>query len=102
MTEQLQGPDAASPIAPAYVEARRVLLDALTALAPQGSAVIVAGAQAIYLHTGDADLAIAPYTTDGDLTLDPSQLVDEPALESAMRSAGFDLWVTENGHVEPG
>jgi hypothetical protein len=52
----------------------------LTALAPFGRAVIVAGAQAIYLLTGDADLAVAPYTTDADLTLDPSLLGDEPEL----------------------
>lgn len=45
---------------PIYIEARRVLLDALTALAPQGAAVIVAGAQAVYLRTGDADIAVAP------------------------------------------
>jgi hypothetical protein len=96
-----QPPSRGSEIDPTYVEARRVLLDALTALAPQGSAVIVAGAQAIYLRTGDADLAIAPYTTDADLTIDPSGLVDEPALDSAMRSAGFDLSVAD-GHVEPG
>lgn len=31
-----------------YVAARRVLLDALTVLAPHGDAVILAGAQAIY------------------------------------------------------
>jgi hypothetical protein len=86
---------------PIYVEARRVLLDALTALAPQGSAVIVAGAQAVYLRTGDADVAVAPYTTDGDLTLDPSLLADEPLLESAMRGAGFDLQKID-GHTEPG
>ncbi len=58
-------------IDPSYVEACRVLLDALVALAPQGAAFIVAGAQAIYLRTGEADIAVAPYTTDGDLTLDP-------------------------------
>jgi hypothetical protein len=46
-----------------YVAARRVLLDALTVLAPHGDAIILAGAQAVYLHTGTADLAIAPYTT---------------------------------------
>ena len=34
-----------------YVAARRVLLDALTVLAPHGDAVILAGAQAVYLHT---------------------------------------------------
>jgi hypothetical protein len=95
-------PDGTPPaISPIYVEARRVLLDALTALAPQGPAVIVAGAQAVYLRTGAADIAVAPYTTDGDLTLDPSLLFDEPALEAAMRRAGFDLAV-EDGHVEPG
>jgi hypothetical protein len=84
-----------------YVEARRVLIDALTALAPHGAAVIVAGAQAIYLHTGDADIAIAPYTTDADLTLDPSLLADEPTLDTAMRGAGFQL-AEMGGHVEPG
>ena len=44
----------------AYVLARRVLLDALEALDDQRDAVILVGAQAIYLHTGDADLAVAP------------------------------------------
>lgn len=91
----------ASGVDPLYVEARRVLLDALIALEPHGAAVIVAGAQAVYLRTGDADIAIAPYTTDGDLALDPSRLVDEPALEAAMRAAGLELAVMD-GHVEPG
>jgi hypothetical protein len=45
---------------PRYVEARRVLLDALTALAPHGAGIIVAGAQAVYLRTGEADIAVAP------------------------------------------
>jgi hypothetical protein len=56
-----------TPFDPEYVEARRVLLDALTALAPHTSALVVAGAQAVYLRTGEADIAVAPYTTDGDL-----------------------------------
>jgi hypothetical protein len=88
-------------VEPIYVEARRVLLDALTALAPQSAAVIVAGAQAVYLRTGATAIAVAPYTTDGDLTLDPSLLVDVPALESVMRAAGFRLAI-DGGHVEPG
>lgn len=90
-----------NPLDPQYVEARRVLLDALTALAPHGSAFVVAGAQAVYLRTGDADIAVAPYTTDGDLALDPSQLGDNPDLEAAMTSAGFHLLLVD-GHVEPG
>jgi hypothetical protein len=76
---------------PRYLAARKVLLDALTALAPHDKAIIVAGSQAIYLHTGANDIGIAPYTTDGDLALDPTLLGDEPELEAAMRRAGFDL-----------
>jgi hypothetical protein len=95
---------------PQYVAARRVLLDALVALAAHKPAVIVAGAQAIYLRTGegesgvapyttDGDLAIgiAPYTTDGDLAIDPTVLRDEPLLGSAMRAAGFTPSLTEPG-----
>jgi hypothetical protein len=78
-----------------------VLLDALTALAPHGTAIVVVGAQAVYLRTGNADIAVAPYTTDADLALDPNLLGDHPALEAAMRGAGFDLSLV-NGHVEPG
>jgi hypothetical protein len=78
---------------PLYVAARRVLLDALFTLAPHGKAVIVVGAQAVYLRTGlnDATIAVAPYTTDGDLALDPTLLGDEPELAEAMRHAGFHL-----------
>lgn len=78
-------------IDPEYVAARRVLLDALQALAEHGPAVIVAGAQAIYLRTGAASLAIAPYTTDGDLAIDPASLGNVPELSAAMESAGFAL-----------
>jgi hypothetical protein len=90
------------PLDPRYVEARRVLLDALIALAPHGAAVIVAGAQAIYLRTGDADFAIAPFTVDSDFAINPSLLGDDPQLEAAMRGAGFDLSPRPEGHVEPG
>lgn len=89
---------------PQYVAARRVLLDALDALTPHRSAVIVAGAQAVYLHTGESDLGIAPYTTDGDLALDPTLLDDDPQLTAVMRNAGFTLLLPDPkaDHVEPG
>ncbi len=74
---------------PEYVLARQVLLDALEALGDQRSAVVLVGAQAIYLHTGDADLAIVPYTTDGDVALDPSRLRDYPKLAELLQEAGF-------------
>jgi hypothetical protein len=85
-----------------YVAARCVLLDALTALSSQRDAVVVAGAQAVYLHAGPGDLAIAPYTTDGDLALDPGRLNASPELEDAMTAAGFALQVGNGGHAEPG
>ncbi len=72
-----------------YVIARRVLLDALEALSPHREATILVGAQAIYLHTGDADLAVAEYTTDADLGLDPELLDALPPLEKALQDAGF-------------
>jgi hypothetical protein len=74
---------------PLYVAARSVLLDALAALGPQREAVIVVGAQAVYMRTGDADITLAPYTTDADLVLEPDQLADEPLIEELMRAARF-------------
>lgn len=87
-----------------YVAARRVLLDALEALMSHQAAIVVAGAQAIYLRTGNADLdlTIAPYTTDGDLVVNPSHLRDDPQLELVMREAGFELMPQSGGQVEPG
>lgn len=84
-------------IDPQYVAARRVLLDALEALAEHKQAIIVAGAQAVYLRTGEGEIGIAPYTTDGDLAIDPAILKDEPQLETAMRAAHFTRSLTEPG-----
>jgi hypothetical protein len=85
-----------------YVRARRVLLDALEALRDQLDAVILVGAQAIYLHTGEADLAVAPFTSDADLALDPAALRPDPKLGEAMEEAGFQAragqpgsWISE-------
>jgi hypothetical protein len=61
-----------------YVAARRVLLDALVALQPHLEGVVLVGAQAIYVHTGEGDLAVAPYTTDGDIALSPADLAAHP------------------------
>lgn len=74
---------------PLYVAARRALLDALDALGAHRRALILVGAQAVYCHAGDADLATAPYTTDGDIAIDPSQLGPDPRIEIALSSAGF-------------
>ncbi len=76
-------------IDPLYVLARSVLLDALDALGAQRKAVILIGAQAIYLHTAAIEFAVAEYTTDADIALDPAALKKIPEIESAMLSAGF-------------
>jgi hypothetical protein len=55
----------------------------------QRQAVILVGAQAVYLHTGAVELAVAAFTTDADLTLDPALLQPAPEIESAMTAAGF-------------
>lgn len=82
---------------PLYVLARRVLLDALDALGDQRDAVILVGAQAVYLHTGAANLAVAEYTTDGDIAIDPSALRSEPRLEESLTAAGFAQDLQEVG-----
>ena len=74
---------------PQYIVARAVLLDALEALGDQRDAIIVVGAQAIYLHTGTIELAVPEFTIDADLTIDPSLLRDVPEIESALRAARF-------------
>lgn len=72
-----------------YVLARRVLLDALAALGAHRDAMTLVGAQAVYLRVGEGDLAVAPYTTDGDLALDPAVLADFPPLQEALERASF-------------
>lgn len=74
---------------PQIISARRALLDALDALGRHRGAVILVGAQAIYLHTGTAQVALAEFTTDADLAVDPRLLGADPRVEAAMRGAGF-------------
>jgi len=72
-----------------HVVARRVLLDALDVLGTQRQAITLVGAQAVYLRVGDVDIAVAPTTTDADLSLDPTIVTEKPALDQVMRQAGF-------------
>lgn len=76
-------------LAPEYVTARRVLLDALTALDAHRENLILVGAQAVYHHTGSSDLNIALMTTDGDLTINTTDLAEAPEISAALRQAGF-------------
>jgi hypothetical protein len=72
-----------------YVRARRVLLDVLEALADHRNAIVLVGAQAIYLHVGEADFAVAPFTADSDLVLNPEILADAPEIDALLRARGF-------------
>ncbi len=69
--------------------ARTALLDALEALQDHLDAVILVGAQAVYQHTGGAKVALAEFTTDGDLAINPDLLGTDPLIEDAMIAAGF-------------
>jgi len=96
------------PVSPAYeyVAARRVLLDALVALEPHIGAVIVIGAQAVYLRTEDRMPHYQPFTTDTDLVIDPGLLAETPLLGDTMLSAGFDntkepgIWIRRVAHPD--
>lgn len=86
---------------PLYDAARLVLLDALEALGPHRDCVTLIGAQAIYLRTGEGDIAVAPTTTDADLAIDPSGLGMDPAIHRVMEEAGFRVRNRADG-PEPG
>lgn len=73
------------------VRTRAALLDALDALSDHRQAVVLIGAQAIYLHTGGAAVALAETTKDSDLAIDARSLGRRPLVEKAMRHAGFEL-----------
>jgi hypothetical protein len=77
------------------VAARAALLDALEALREQRDALVLIGAQAIYLHTGAAAVALGEATKDSDLAVDPRALSDSPLLDEAMQQAGFHRNLTE-------
>lgn len=84
-----------------HVAARQILLDALEALKPHESAIVVAGAQAVYLRTGPNSLPVADLTTDGDLAIDPALLSEAPPLSELMKAEGFEL-ARFGGSPEPG
>ncbi len=73
------------------IRARAALLDAVEALRPHHEAVVVVGAQAIFLRTGSAKIALEEFTKDSDLAIDPRALGSNPRLETAMTDAGFHL-----------
>jgi hypothetical protein len=76
-------------LAPEYVAARRVLLDALAALEGHVDNLVLVGAQAVYHHAGEADLNVPLLTTDGDLAINTHDLAEAPEIGTLLRGAGF-------------
>jgi hypothetical protein len=66
----------------------------------QREALILVGAQAVYLRSQDADIAVAAFTSDADLGIDRDLLSDLPRLEEVMRDAGFAL--SDQARPQPG
>ncbi|TMC74630.1 MAG: hypothetical protein E6J13_01345, partial [Chloroflexi bacterium] len=89
------------------VAAGCVLLDALEALGDLRQSMVLVGAQAVYVHTGGSSLAVAEYTTDADLAIDPRSIAEEPKLDAVLTSAGFrktdqpGSWVSTRHSNEP-
>jgi len=74
---------------PLYVKARKVLLDLLEALQDHRDALVLVGAQAVYVHTGDTELDVAEYTTDADFSISPRDLAGTPFIEDLLMAAQF-------------
>lgn len=99
-----QIPDGVDDLDALTAAARRVLLDVLFALQVHRHALVLVGAQAVHLRSMDAPFAVAAYTSDADLGVDPDRLGDEPHLEHLLQGAGFalrhqdgpGLWVRED------
>ena len=79
------------------VAARSALLDAFEALHAHRDAVIVIGAQAIYLHTGAGEVGLAEATKDSDLALDtrilPEGVGDPDVVSASVALLAQDLLV---------
>ena len=65
--------------------------------------MVLVGAQAVYVHTGDADVGGPEYTTDADLSITPGELADSPLLGDLLAAHGFTTrehpggWLSPNG-----
>lgn len=79
----------ATELNPETILARSGLLDALQALGAHRESVVLVGAQAIYLRTGTAAVALAEFTTDADLAIDPRRLESAPLLEAVLTEGGL-------------
>jgi hypothetical protein len=86
-------------------DARKALLDALSALEDHLDALVLVGAQAIYFHTTDLRTVVADATRDADIAINQMKLTGTPTLEFALRKSGFKLgeqpgsWISDAGTI---
>lgn len=86
----------------ATIEARSALLDAAEALDEHIGSMVLVGAQAIYLYTGDSDVPVATHTKDCDLGIILGQLRDRPLIEATLKAKGFQLTTARDGSTMQG
>lgn len=74
-----------------YLVARRNLIQALEALGDYTrEAVVVVGAQAVYLQTHEIDVApFLPFTLDSDIAVDPRILESTPPIRETLENHGY-------------
>ena len=72
-----------------------MLLDALTGLQAHINAVVIVGAQAVYMRTAGRLSTYQAYTTDADLVVDPDELSDTPPLGDAMTTQDSNTRVSQ-------
>ena len=86
-----------------YVAARTVLLDALEALKEHRKNIILIGAQAVYVWSGEGDFNVATMTTDADLALNADQFYPDPEVAATLRLHGFQRKKDKDGNLaQPG
>lgn len=73
-----------------YVEARRVLLNVLDALREHLDALVIVGAQAVYLRTEGRLTTYQAFTTDADLVVNLGLLGPTPPLGESLTAAGLE------------
>lgn len=76
--------------------ARKALLDTLEALEIHLDALVLVGAQAVYLHTQDFISEVAPATVDADFAIDVTKLENSPDIELILLESDFSYSETGN------
>jgi hypothetical protein len=75
-----------------FIVARDILLDTLEVLAVYDRhAIVVVGAQAIYLRCEENPVPRAPFTLDSDIVVDPRRLAPEPPIKVRLFEHGYRL-----------